>query len=156
MWWRLPSAQFAQNNGEPNRKALESIVNSGQAPGILAYAGSEAVGWCAVAPREEYQRLERSGLLRRVDDQPVWSVVCFFIARKFRRRGITIKLLQAAIDLAKARGGKIIEGYPVDPGKKRTPDSFAYTGLVSSFRQAGFTEVARRSKTRLIMRYEIG
>jgi GNAT superfamily N-acetyltransferase len=156
MWWRLPGAQFTQNKGERNRKALKSIVNSGRTPGILAYAGTEAVGWCAVAPREEYPRLERSRLLKRVDDRSVWSVVCFFVARKFRHKGITIKLLQAAVDFARARGCKLMEGYPVDPGKKRTPDPFAYTGLVSSFSKAGFTEATRRSRTRPIMRYEIG
>jgi GNAT superfamily N-acetyltransferase len=85
----------------------------------------------------------------------VWSVVCFFIARKFRRKGLTVKLLKTAIDDVRKKGGKIIEGYPVEPKKGQTPDPFAYTGTASAFRKAGFVEVVRRSETRPIMRYVI-
>lgn len=155
MWWRLPRSEFMLSRGKRNKKALKNIVDSGKIPGILAFLEREPVGWCAVAPREEYPTLERSRLLKRVDDEPVWSVVCFFVAKKFRRKGITVKLLEAAIDYVKKQGGKIIEGYPIDPMKGGTPDPFAYTGLVSAFRKAGFAEVDRRSKTRPIMRYRV-
>ena len=155
MWWRVPRAQFIQNKGERNREALKSMINAGKTPGILAYALNEPVGWCAVAPREEYPTLERSRLLKRVDDKRVWSVVCFFIAKKFRHKGITTKLLHAVVEFVRVHDGKTIEGYPVDPRKKLTPDPFAYTGLMSSFRKAGFMEVTRRSYNRPIMRFEI-
>jgi len=155
MWWRVPRAQFIQNKGEANREALKSIINSGKTPGILAYARNEPVGWCAVAPREEYPTLERSRLLKRVDDERVWSIVCFFVAKKFRHKGITAKLLHAVVEFVRVHDGKTIEGYPVDPGRKLTPDPFAYTGLMSSFRKAGFMEVTRRSYSRPIMRFEI-
>jgi GNAT superfamily N-acetyltransferase len=82
-------------------------------------------------------------------------VVCFFIARPFRRKGVTVKLLAAAVEYAKQRGAKIVEGYPVEPKKDAIADASAYTGLVSAFRQAGFVPVLRRSETRVIMRYVI-
>jgi GNAT superfamily N-acetyltransferase len=134
---------------------MKRIVDSGKVPGILAYAGGEPVGWCAVATREAYPRLARSRILKPVDDQPVWSVVCFFIAKPYRQRGLTRRLLQAAVEHVRKNKGRILEGYPVEP-KKNMPDPFVYTGLASAFRKAGFKEVARRSETRPIMRYEIG
>jgi len=156
MWWRLKRSDFMRQRGEANRKALKEIVDSGEVPGILAYVDGEAVGWCAVAPREAYQALERSRVLKRVDDKPVWSVVCFFVAKPFRGKGLTVKLLKAAIAYVCKHGGKIIEGYPIEPKKGRMPDPFAYTGLVSSFLKAGFVEVLRRSESRPIMRYIVG
>jgi len=121
-------------------------------PGIIAYAGGEPVGWCAAAPRDSYPVLDRSRVLKRIDDEPVWSVVCFFIAKHFRRRGLTVELLRAAVRHAARRGARIVEGYPVEPRKGAMPDAFAYTGLAAAFRRAGFTEAARRSETRPIMR----
>ena len=152
MWWRLKRSEFERQKGEGNRMALKTIVDCGEVPGILAYANGQPVGWCAVAPREAYPTLERSRILMRVDDKPVWSIVCFFIARQFRGKGVAGKLLKAAIEYVQKKGGRIVEGYPVEPKKGRIPDAFAYTGLASTFRKAGFVEVARRSETRPIMR----
>ena len=118
---------------------------------MLAYADGESVGWCAIARREQYPRLNSSRILKPVDDQPVWSVTCFYIARGSRHQGLSTALLKAAVDFARVRGAQIVEGYPHDP-KKATADVFVYTGLVSAFRKVGFKEVARRSKTRPIMR----
>jgi len=151
MWWRLNRAEWNHGKGEGNRKAFRKLVRSGAEPGVLAYADGEPVGWCAIAPRQQYSGLNRSRILKPVDAQPVWSVTCFFIARGLRRQGLSTKLLRAAVDFARARGAKIIEGYPHDT-RKATADVFVYTGLVSAFRKAGFKEVARRSKTRPIMR----
>jgi GNAT superfamily N-acetyltransferase len=154
MWWRQSQSQFERQKGEANRRAMKKIVDSGQVPGILAYADGHPVGWCSVGPREVYPRLKRSRILKRVDDRPVWSVVCFFTARSHRRKGLSEKLLKAAVEYAKQNGGRIVEGYPVEPRKDQVPDVFVYHGLASSFRQAGFKEVARRSETRPIMRLE--
>lgn len=156
MWWRMPRSRFQQQKGENNKKAFKNIVKSGDIPGILAYADGQPIAWCSVAPRETFSVLERSRTLKRVDEEPVWSIVCFFVARPFRNRGITVKVLSAAVDYVRKRGGKIIEGYPVEPKKDRMPEAFAWTGFASAFRQAGFVEVARRSATRPIMRYIIG
>lgn len=155
MWWKLKRSDFLRQRGEGNRRALKSIVDSGVVPGILAYADGEPVGWCAVSPREAYPTLERSRVLKRVDDKQVWSFVCFFVAKHFRGKGVTSKLLEAALKYVKENGGKIVEGYPIEPKKERIPSASAYTGLASTFRKAGFVEVARRSENRPIMRYVI-
>ena len=152
MWWRLPRAQFEQQVGQRNKEALKAIVDSGEVPGLLAYAHGEPIAWCSVAPRESFPALERTRMLKRVDDEPVWSVVCFFVAKPFRRRGVMVPLLAAAVEYARAHGAKIIEGYPVEPTKKLSGAS-GYSGVVSAFRKAGFVEVLRRAGTRPIMRY---
>lgn len=153
MWWRLPRAQFTRQKGDLNRTALKKIVQSGTVPGLLAYADDEPIAWCSIGPRESFPSLERSRILKRVDDQPVWSVVCFFVAKPFRRQGVTLELLKAGVEYAKKHGARIIEGYPVEPKKETMPGVFAWTGMASTFRKAGFIEVARRSETRPIMRY---
>ena len=136
MWWRLRRSEFDQKKGAGTKRALKRLIARGQVPGLLAYAEGEPVGWCSVAPRKDYSALERSRILRRVDEEPVWSVVCFFVARPHRRKGVTHQLLTAAIEYAREHGAKIVEGYPVDP-------------------KAGFEEVARRSETRPIMRFTV-
>jgi len=153
MWWKLKRSEYERKKGNTNKKAFKNLVLSGQRPGILAYANGEPVGWCAVEPREVYPVLANSRILSKVDDQPVWSVVCFFIHRSFRRKGITVELLKAALAYARKRGAKILEGYPVEPKGGALPDVFLYHGLADAFRKAGFQEVIRRSETRPIMRY---
>jgi GNAT superfamily N-acetyltransferase len=154
MSWRLPRSQFDRQKGEGNKQALRSIVDSGETPGILAFAGNQPIAWCAMGPRESYPALERSRVLKRIDEETVWSVVCFFVAKSFRRKGVTVPLLKAAVDYAKEHGAKIIEGYPVEC-EKPLPVAFVWTGLTSTFLKAGFVEAARRSKTRPIMRYVV-
>jgi GNAT superfamily N-acetyltransferase len=155
MWWRLKRSKFEVQKGEANRRAMKAIVESGEVPGLLAYVQGKAVAWCSVAPRGHYSALQRSRILKPVDETPVWSVVCFFVIRGYRRKGITPRLLRAAVEYAKQRGGKVVEGYPVEPRKERMPDVLAYTGLAATFLKAGFTEVLRRSETRPIMRFHI-
>jgi GNAT superfamily N-acetyltransferase len=152
MWWRLKRSQFEKKKGAGNKRAMKAMVRNGEVPGILAYAGKEPIGWCAVAPREDYGTLERSRILKPVDDQPVWSVVCFFVERAHRGSGVSVELLKAAVAHAERHGAQIVEGYPVEPKQDRMPDAFAWFGLASAFERAGFEEVARRSPTRPIMR----
>lgn len=115
MTWRLPRAKFLANQGPTNKRSFRKIVRSGAQPGVLAYADGKPVGWCAVAPRSEFSFLDRSRVLAPVDDQPVWSVTCFFVAKEWRRRGLSVKLLKAAVAFAGKRGAKIVEGYPQEP-----------------------------------------
>jgi GNAT superfamily N-acetyltransferase len=154
MWWRLPHAQWLKQKGPGNRTAMRRIVKAGEVPGLLAYADGSPVGWCALGSRADYPRLATSRTLKPIDDQPVWSITCFFVARAFRRRGVTVELLKAAVDFARRRGAGIVEGYPVEP-KKNQPDVFVYTGLASAFLKAGFEEAARRSPSRPMMRYTL-
>jgi GNAT superfamily N-acetyltransferase len=155
MWWRLSASEFRLNKGDGNRAGLRAIVEAGREPGLIAYRDGQPAGWCSVAPRPEFVRLEKSRTLKPVDDQPVWSVTCFFIGRGHRRSGVATALLRAAASHARARGARILEGYPDDPRAGRLPDAFAWRGLVSMFRAAGFVEVARRSPGRPIMRKDL-
>lgn len=156
MAWRLVPKAFGAGKGEGNRRAFETVVKDGPPPGVLAYAGHEPVGWCAVAPRSAYPRLANSRVLAPVDEEPVWSVSCLFVTRAHRRKGLCAELLRAAAALGKSQGAGIVEGYPVDTRGKNQPAVFVWTGLPSAFLKAGFEEVARRSDTRPIMRKRLG
>jgi len=152
-WWFETNAEFEQMKGEANRADMRAHVEAGGEPGLLAYLDGEPVGWCAFGPRESYPRLQRSRSLKAVDDQPVWSVVCFYISRKQRHKGLTTALLRAVIEEVRRRGGKIIEGYPNLPRPEADADAFIYMGMASAFEKAGFVEVARPNSRRAIVRY---
>ena len=154
MYWRQTGKEFESQKGEANKGHMRKLVEAGLEPGILAYAGEDPIGWCALAPRGEWTRLDRSRILKPVDDRAVWSVVCFFIKKPYRGQGLTAQLLRAAVEYAGKRGARIVEGYPVEPQKVTAP-VFVYTGIASAFLAAGFHEVARRSPTRPIMRYHL-
>lgn len=154
MWWRLTRKKFTEQLGNTNKRAFKKIVKSGEIPGIIAYSKGKPVGWISIAPREQFPALERSQTLKRIDDKPVWSIVCFFIDKPFRKKGITRLLIENALDYAKENGANIVEGYPVEPFKKMS-DASAYTGTKSTFIKEGFIEVTRRPSKRTIMRYFI-
>ncbi len=155
MWWQQSGKEFRQNSGEKNKRLLKKRIDSGEIPGILAYHRGQPVGWCAIEPRENYPRLEKSRSLQPVDDQPVWSIVCFFVAKEYRRNGVSTELVRAAVSFARKKRAKIIEGYPTVYKNKKLPDSWVWTGLLATFLRAGFNEVLCRTKSRPIMRYHI-
>jgi len=151
MFFRLPRTDYERGKGTKNKNALKRIVQKGPAPGLLAYVDGRPAAWCAMAPREDYPKLAKSRVSKPVDDQPVWSVTCFFTAKEFRGQGLSVKLLKAAVQYAKKQGARIVEGYPIEPDG-RYADTFAYVGLTAMFQKAGFKEVARQAPTRPIMR----
>lgn len=155
MLWRLTRKQFEAQKGEPNRLAMRALVESGQTPGILAYEDDEAIGWCALAPREQYPAIGRSRVMKPIDDVPCWSVSCLFVRRQCRKRGVATQLLKAAVEHAMLHGAKALEGYPVEPKRGDIPPVFAWTGIPKAFQRAGFREVARRSPTRPLMRIQL-
>lgn len=155
MYWRIKRKDYDAQRGSGTKKKMKNLINNGIVPGILAYDSNIPIGWCSVAPREDFPVLENSRVLQRIDDKPVWSIVCFFINKNHRKKGLSVELLNAAKIFVKTNKGKIIEGYPVEPKKSKTADAFAWTGLASAFRKANFKEVIRRSETRPIMRFSI-
>jgi GNAT superfamily N-acetyltransferase len=155
MWWRTTRAQFERQQGEGNRKAMKTIVDSGRVPGIMAYRGRKAVGWCSVAPRGDYGSLNRSRVLRRLDDEPVWSIVCLYVAREERGKGMALALIRAALAYVRDQGGDIVEAYPTIPRSDRVPPVSSFMGFPSLFEQAGFVECARPSKSRIVMRCQV-
>jgi GNAT superfamily N-acetyltransferase len=155
MWWRQSSGDHDRNKGEANRRALKEVVESGEVPGILAYWDGLPVGWCSFAPRERYPRLNRSRTLKAIDETPVWSIGCFFIPRQHQAQGLSAALLRAAVAYIATQGGRVVEGYPIEPKEAKMPAVFAWTGFASTYKAAGFVECARRSESRPIMRYFI-
>ncbi len=155
MWWRVTRREFEKQQGEGNREAMKAIVNSGKVPGILAYSGDKAIAWCSVAPRENYSSLNRSPVLKRFDDAPVWSIVCFFVAKSHRNRGMTRELIRAAVEYVRTQGGNVVEAYPTQPKSGQLSPFSSYMGVPSMFEKLGFVECARPSKSKVILRYSI-
>lgn len=165
MAWRLPKQRYEAGKGNGNRRRFRALVSADGhddhcPPGVLAYReeGSDArvpIGWCAVAPREAYVRLESARALKRLDAKPVWSISCLFVARSYRHRGVSVALLEAAADFARSHGAQIVEGYPVEPRTDTMPDVFAWTGTAAAFLAAGFNEAGRGSRSRPIMRRQL-
>jgi GNAT superfamily N-acetyltransferase len=153
MFWRLTNNEINGNSADDNRAALESVVRSGRPSGLLAYAGGEPVGWCAVAPRAEFRRLPRTKALALTDpdDDSVWSVTCFVVRRDRRRTGVATALLDAAVSYARAQGATAIEGYPAVEATGGA--SKLSTGTIGLFAGAGFaapdpSPTARRTVVR--------
>ncbi|MFQ5943272.1 MAG: GNAT family N-acetyltransferase [Anaerolineales bacterium] len=155
MWWRITRSEFDRNGNRGNRKAMRSIVESGIVPGILGYEGGEPIGWCSVAPREDYGSLNRSRVLKPIDDQHVWSIVCFFIHREHRKQGVGRMLIEGAVQYAADQGAKIVEAYPTKPRGKRLGPESSFMGIPEVFESAGFQKVADASEAKAIMRYYI-
>jgi GNAT superfamily N-acetyltransferase len=145
------SGRIGTHSAERNKKALKSLVDGGCVPGLIGYERKSPVGWISLGPRTDYAKLRRSPVMKPVDDKPVWSVVCFFVDRRARDRGVSKTLLKAAIDYARSQGATLLEAYPVDKPVRSHPD-FMWFGAKSIYERAGFKEVARRKKTRPVMR----
>lgn len=155
MWWRLKRSVWKANQGDGNKRLLKKAIDSGVVPGILAFDGETAIGWCSVAPREEFPGLESSRTLKAIDDVPVWSIVCLFVDKEYRRQGVAVRLIKAAAAFVKKSGGRMVEGYPVISRKGLMPDAFAFTGVPSAFEQAGFEVVKRPTPSRAIVRKQV-
>jgi GNAT superfamily N-acetyltransferase len=152
MFWIKTRSEFS-GHPEENRAAMKAIIESGRVPGILAYKGGQPVAWCAIAPRSELPGLDRSPTLKRIDDEPVWSITCFAIAQEYRGRGMTGVLVQEAIAWAAHNGARIVEAYPlISRENKRRTYGESYMGFASTFERLGFRQVSSRSRVRNIMR----
>ena len=162
-WWRQTGAEFERgirDQGAGN-KALHELDGREPAARPGAYRDDRPVGWISVAPRPDYGRVIRSpsiGPGRRspeAADEGVWSIVCFWMPRAERGKGIAMALLRAAVDHARARGARVLEGYPIDTRGERQPQSNVFTGTLAMFTRVGFTEVERRAEGRPIVRLKL-
>jgi GNAT superfamily N-acetyltransferase len=153
MYWRLGSA-YHERPREMNRAAFWKIVQQGPPPGLLAFQGKVAVGWCQLTPRKSLRWLDDGArLVKRVDEESVWSLSCFYVRRSHRRQGIMTALIEAAKRFAKREKAPALEAYPVDKGVVKSSGNI-FTGVASTFARAGFKVVARRAPDRPIMRYD--
>ena len=154
MYYRFSKTDFVEGKpDEGNKNAMKEIVWQNKPAGILGFYEGLPIAWCAFAPREDFMKLEKSRVHKRIDDMSVWSIPCFFIDKKFRRLGVSVALLKGVISYAGKNGIKIIEAYPTIPTQDKLPDSFAWIGLYKSFERAGFEIVDRTSKNRPMVRF---
>jgi len=142
MAWRVNENRKQVPSKDGKKAAMQSRVNSKTPVGILGYHDGKPIAWCSIAPRETYRKLSGDNTL---DD--VWSLVCFFVQRPFRNRGITQTLLSAAIDYARANGARFVEAYPVEPDST----TYRFMGLVPAFEDAGFQFVKKAGTKRNVM-----
>jgi GNAT superfamily N-acetyltransferase len=152
MWWRVSAAEFSDEAGAGLRRRFEALVAEGREPGLLAYRQGQPVGWVAVAPRDEFGRMQRSPTAKPVDDTPVWAINCFYIDRDHRRTGVARTLLDSAVAFARQRGAVAVEGIPIDTEGGRRQSADVFTGTLAMFHQAGFVEIARRGARPVVRR----
>ncbi len=153
MYWRLGPAYFERARSN-NRSALRKIVRQGPPPGLLAFDGEKAVGWCQLTPRDDLGWLNRKRAFERVDALQVWSISCFFVRRGYRRQGVMSELIAAALKAAKRAKAPALEAYPVDTTRPGSTQN-VFTGMASAFKRLGFKTVARREPTRPLMRHDL-
>jgi GNAT superfamily N-acetyltransferase len=151
MYYRRSGDGGGVGSGEVNKRAMQSLVEGGTVPGLVGYQDGSPVAWISLGPREDYPKLKRSPVMKPVDDKPVWSIVCFFVDRRARGKGLSGRLLKAAVDYARSQGATLLEAYPVDKDEPSHPD-FMWFGAQSLYGRAGFKEVARRKETRPVVR----
>ena len=150
MVWRATPQERKKTDGKSRKAALKRRVRAGAPIGLLGYLDREPVMWCSIAPRSTYQRL--GGKIDTSDDnETVWSIVCFYVARPLRRQGAMARLIEAAVACARKRGATVVEAYPVDPGSP----SYRFMGFTSTFKAAGFREVARAGTRRHVVRVRL-
>lgn len=155
MYYRRSGARGPLPRGttyaQANRAELKALVDAGEPPGLVAYRGKIPVGWVSLGPREQYAKLQRSPVMKAVDNQPVWSIICFVVPPEYRGQGVAHALLRGAIAYARKRGAKLLEAYPVDKPGPSSNESMWF-GAKSMYDRAGFEEVARRKPFRPIVR----
>lgn len=153
----LTTGSGYRESAERNRQALCAQVSHQLPPGLLAYAGSEPVGWVQVGPRAFYPRITGNRLTADLDSEGVWRCTCFVVRVGHRRRGVARALLAGAVAFARGQGARILEGHPVDVAGRggRVPSANLYHGTLSMFADAGFVEVIRTRPDRPVVRLRL-
>jgi GNAT superfamily N-acetyltransferase len=150
MYWRIGPLYRARPRAA-NKDDLRQLTESPRPPGLLAFDGEKAVGWCELAPRADLPWLAQARYLQPVDDLPVWSVPCFYVRGTHRRQGVTDALIGAAVQAATSAGAPAVEAYPVDTAVPAHTGNL-FPGVASVFARQGFQVVARRKPDRPVMR----
>lgn len=151
MYWRIGAAYRKRPSGG-NKAAFQQVVEQGPPPGLIAFSGDLAVGWCQLTPRDSLPWLDRTWRIKRVDDVSVWSISCFYVRIGYRKRGVTAALIEAALRAAKLANAPALEAYPLDG--TLSPSSTS-TGYASAFARAGFKTIACHVPYRPIMRHDL-
>ncbi|MCX6270047.1 MAG: GNAT family N-acetyltransferase [Bacteroidetes bacterium] len=156
MYYRLPPKSFKEGKiNDGNKNQMKQLVWDNKPAGILAIFQGKAIAWAALAPREDFLKLENSKVHKKIDDKKVWSIPCTFIHKDFRKKGLSVLFLHGIIQYARKNGIAILEAYPTIPTQEKLPDAFAWVGLYKSFEKAGFIIVDHQSKNRPMVRFLI-
>ncbi|WP_105567465.1 GNAT family N-acetyltransferase [Microbacterium halophytorum] len=154
-WVMMRSAEYRAASVDARREALRRETEAPLPPGILAYRDGEPAGWVRVGPRTAHLRFERTRVAAASpepkDDPSVWVVSCFSIRSEHRRRGVSAALLDAAVAFAREHGARVIEGYPLDNTQQKPSSNALFVGALTTFLDAGFTELARPTETRRLV-----
>jgi GNAT superfamily N-acetyltransferase len=161
-WCQAPRGRavgYGASNPGARREALREQLEEDPPAGMLAYVDGEVAGWCGFGPRPSLPRLERSRTIPKVDDLPVWSILCFNVRVGYRRHGVAAALLAGVVDFARRSGAPGVEAYPIDPEGGRVDTGFGYVGVTPMFEKAGFCRVVETSahsdrRPRILMRFE--
>jgi len=154
MYYRRSKTDFQEGKTDDgNKNAMQQLVWDNQPAGLLGFYEEIPIAWCAFAPREDFPKLKKSRVHKPIDNEPVWSVPCTFIAKDFRKLGVSVALLKGLIRYARENKIRIIEAYPTMPTQEKLPDAFAWIGLYKSFERAGFEIVDHTSGYRPMVRY---
>jgi len=143
-----------ESSASRSRAELRALVDHDPPPGLIGYAGRTPVGWISLGPREDFARLQRSVVMKPVDERPVWSIICFVVPSEYRGQGVAKGLLAGAVRYASRRGVRLLEAYPVDKAGRVADDSMWF-GAKAMYDAAGFSEVARRRPTRPVVRLQL-
>lgn len=155
MVFRLPAKEFNENKFDGNKDLMKKLVGEGKPTGLIAMLNHVPVGWIALAPREDYTKIENSRSFKRIDDQAVWSITCFFIKKEYRRKGLSKRLIAEAVAYARKRKIKVLEAYPAIPYDDKVPAPFLWVGVLSAFTENGFSIVQQNGKSRAMVRLEL-
>lgn len=136
------------------KERLRALALADPPPGLIGYRGKVPVGWVTLGPRSDYAKLQRSPVMKPVDDLPVWSIVCFVVPAQYRHQGVAAALLEGAVRYARRRGARILEAYPIDKSEPAR-DDWLWHGAMSMYGKAGFVEVARRRPERPVVRLKL-
>ena len=140
-------------DADDNRALKERLVNEGRAHAALVFAGDEAVAWCQFGSPQELPNIKhRKEYEAELDSLPDYRLTCFFVDKRYRRRGVSALALEGALDLIAEAGGGVVEAYPQDTGGKKITASFLYSVTRSMFEQAGFTYLRPKGKNHTVMR----
>jgi hypothetical protein len=152
MWWRTTRKEFEECQGDKNRQAMKELVEAGHVPGLIGYVEDQPAAWCALGPRDDFSSINRSRVLKKLDDTPVWSLPCLFVGKGFRGQNLAEGMIRGAVEYVRKQGGRMIEAYPTVPRKGKLPPVSSFMGFPDVFARVGFVECARPSEARMIMR----
>ena len=156
-WLRLNRTGYHAASTPDRRAALEAQVGASPPPGVLAYDDADLPsGWCGVAPRADYLRMDTYRMAAGEDEDGLWSVTCFVVRVQARKQGLTDVLLEGAVDLARRHGAHAVEAYPLDTAVRAASSAELFHGPLSVFLRMGFREVGTRpAPARPVVRFDL-